>query len=156
MGMQALLIFQIIADVVLCIAILFLLMRIGRNISQTRSPVVEEKYLAELGTLIQASRAEAEHFAQIIDESCIKCKDLAIHLEEKEAKLAARLHDVDRQLGNSPPPAGLPEQERGDKYGNISALLKTGMTVKEAAQQSGLTEGEVTLIFELEKKKTES
>jgi deoxyadenosine/deoxycytidine kinase len=156
MDMQALLIFQIIADVVLCIAILFLLTRIGRNIGQARSPLLEEKYLAELGKLIQESHAEAEHFSRIMDESCIKFKDLAIHLEAQEAKLAERLREVNRQLEKAPPSDSTHDHDADTKYGNIIALLKTGMTVKETAQQSGLTEGEVSLIFELEKKKTES
>jgi hypothetical protein len=164
MDMQALLIFQIVADVVLCIAIVFLLTRIGRNIGQARAPLGDEQYLAELGLLIKESHAEAEHFSRTLDESCAKFKDLAVHLEEQEARLALRLQEVNRQLkgGQSPDktpdkaPGQTPDQEAGSKYANIIALLKTGLTVKEAARQSGSTEGEVALIFELEKKKTES
>jgi hypothetical protein len=155
--MQALLIFQIIADVILCIAILFLLMRIGRNIGQAKPLVVDEKYLAELEKLIQGSRAEAEHFSRVMDESCLKFKDLAAHLEAQEAKLAERLQEVNRLEKCPPPPLdNTPGHDAGNKYGNVIALLKTGITVKEVALRSGLTEGEVSLIFELEKKKTES
>lgn len=154
--MQELLIFQIVADVVLCIAILFLLTRIGRNIGPPRPPMLEEKYLAELGKLIQESHTEAEHFSRTMDESCIRFKDLAIHLEAQEARLAERLQGVNRQLEKAPPLDSTHDQEADNKYSNIIALLKTGMTVKEAARQSGLTEGEISLIFELEKKKTET
>ena len=151
--MQSLLIFQIIADVFLCIAILFLLTRIGQNIGKAKTPVVE-KYIAELGKLIQESRAEAEHFSRIMDESCGKFKELAAHLETQEAKFAERLLEVNQQLEKCQPWERAHDRDTGNKYGNIIALLKTGLTVKEVAQQSGLTEGEVSLIFELEKKKT--
>ena len=154
--MQALLIFQIVADVFLCLAILFLLMRIGRNIGKAKSPVPAEKYLAELGKLIQESRAEAEHFSRTIDESCIKFRDLADKLETQEAKLAERLQEVHRQQEKCHSQDLAQASDAGNKYSNIIVLLKTGLTVKEVAQRSGLTEGEVSLIFELEKKKTES
>ncbi len=150
MGMQALMIFQIIADIVLCIAILFLLMRIGRNIGQAKPPVLDGTSLAELGRLIQESRAEAEHFSRIMDESCAKLKNLAAHLETQEAKLAEHRQEVNRQLEQS----RLPDRVHdSNKYTKVTALLKTGLTVKEVVQQTGLTEGEISLIFELEKKK---
>ena len=153
--MQALLIFQIVADVVLCLAILFLLMRVGRNIGTSKTSVVAEKYLAELGNLIQKSRAEAEHFTRTIDESCIKFNDLALHLEEQERKLAERLQEINRQeICHHQDSAPMPDDS--NKYTDIRALLNTGLTVKEVAQRSGLTEGEVSLVFELEKKKTGS
>ncbi len=150
MGMQALMIFQIIADIVLCIAILFLLMRIGRNIGRAKPPVLDDTSLAELGRLIQESRAEAEHFSRIMDESCAKLKNLALHLETQEAKLAEHRQEVNRQLEQSRLPDGVHDS---NKYTKVSALLKTGLTVKEVVQQTGLTEGEISLIFELEKKK---
>lgn len=156
MGMQALMIFQIIADIVLCIAILFLLMRIGRNIGQAKPPVLDDASLAELGRLIQESRAEAEHFSRVMDESCAKLKNLAAHLETQEAKLAEHRQEVNRQLEQSRLPEGAPDHDVSNKYTNVSALLKMGLTVKEAARQTGLTEGEISLIFELEKKKTGS
>lgn len=152
--MQGLLIFQIIADFFLCAAIIFLLMRIGRNIGKASPPVVvEEKYLTELGKLIRESRAEAEHFSRTIDESSRIFRDLSSHLEAQETKLAERLQEVNRQLESSPPTGSTPVNDAVNKYGNVAAILKEGMTIKEAAQRSGLTEGEVSLIFELEKKK---
>jgi len=152
--MQSLLIFQIIADVVLCLAILFLLTRIGRNIGQTKAPVVEEKYLAELGRLIQESRAEAEQFSRTMDESCLKFRELALNLERQEARLAERLQEATRQLEKSSQPDMTQDQQAGNKYGHAIALFRTGISIRETAQRTGLTEGEVSLIFELEKKKT--
>jgi hypothetical protein len=154
--MQALLIFQIVADVVLCVAIIFLLTRIGRNMGQPGAPVVEEKYLAELGKLIEESRTEAEHFSRTMDESYMKFKELSYNLEMQEAKLAQRLQEADRQLEKCHPPDGIPDQAADDKYGKVIASLKTGLSVREVSQRTGFTEGEVSLIFELEKKKTES
>jgi DNA-binding NarL/FixJ family response regulator len=109
----------------------------------------------EISRGIQESRAEAELFSRTIDESCIKFKDLADKLETQEAKLAERLQEVHRQQEKCHPLDPAQASDAGNKYSNIIVLLKTGLTVKEVAQRSGLTEGEVSLIFELEKKKTE-
>ena len=152
--MQGLLIFQIIADVILGIAILFLLTRLGRTIGRAKAPVGEDKYLAELGQLIRDSRAEAEHFSRTIEESCIKFKELASNLETQEAKLAQRLEAADQQLAKCYPAGMVQDPDSGDKYSQVISLLRTGVTVREAAQRFSLTEGEVSLIFELDKKKS--
>ncbi len=156
MAMQSLLVFQIIADVVLCLAILFLLMRIGRNIGGPNPPGIDAKYLLEFRELIQESRNEAARFTLTMEESYQKFKELALELEEKERSLARLFHEVKGQFEKFETLTGPRDTGVHTGYDLVLTLLKAGASAKEIAQKSGLTEGEVSLILDLENKRKET
>ncbi len=156
MDTQSLLVFQIAADVVLLVAVLFLLWRIGRNVGRAGSLPLDEQYLSDLRRLIEESRGEAARFSRTMEESCQKFKDLAAHLGEKEANLAGLIAEAKRILARVDMPEGRRGGNSGSGYEQVVKLLQAGLPVSEAAGQSGLTEGEVSLILDLEKKKRET
>lgn len=155
MGLQELFVCQIAADIILCIFILYMSMRLGRTVSKPAAPLFREETLTEFRKLIQESRDEAERFAQAMDDSCKTFKELANKLEEKEIRLAGLLYEAKRpaeisEKENKDPlfPAG--ESDSKAKYQQIINAFKAGVATKEIAQNFGLPEGEVTLIIGLE------
>lgn len=152
--MQELFICQIVADVILCFFILYMSMRLGRNIGKSAAPVWREESLLEFRKLIQESRDEAERFARSMDDSCRTFRELAIKLEEKELRLAGLIHDVKRHVEKSEkedtPLSPSCEPDLKAKYEQIIKAFKTGTAIKEIAQSSGLPEGEVALVIGLE------
>ncbi len=149
MDTQSLFIFQIIADGVLCLVILFFLIRLGRNIGKAGTPALEEKHLAEFRKLIQESREETGRFSRTMEESCRKFRDLGAALADGEARLAGLIQEAKRL--QSPDHRDIAAGD--DPYEPILQAFRKGTGVKEIARQSGLTEGEVSLIIDLDNKK---
>ena len=58
MDVKTILIFQLIADILLCIAFLFLLLRIGRNIQRHGIAAADDRYLSEFKKLLQDSQED--------------------------------------------------------------------------------------------------
>ena len=152
---QTILIFLIIADVVLCIAVLFLLVRIGKNISRPQSPVHDEKHLLEFQRLLGESQDAAAGFFRILDANCNKFKELASELEEKEKTLAALMREAQKNMGEFKLIGGAGAPFSEGRYDPVMGLLKEGLSTEEIAARSGLPAGEVSLIVELERKKSE-
>lgn len=160
MDMQALLIFQIIADIVLCGVIVFLLMRFGKVLDKSRPPLIDEKSLLEFQKLIAESREETAHFARALSEGCRKINDLALNLERDKKELIELMRSLEERGKQREEAgavsAGCADKEEGTVYRRVLEMLATGMSVKEAAQRSGLTEGEVDLVRELKQRKEET
>lgn len=155
MAIQELFVCQIVADVILCIFILFISMRLGRNIRQAAAPVFSEKALAELRKLIQESRDEAERFSHAVDDSCRTFRELAIKLEDKETRLVGLIQEVKGRVEKfeqdaAPPYPPVEATDPKAKYRQIIKAFKAGTAIKDIAQSSGLPEGEVALVIGLE------
>lgn len=153
MDVKTILIFQVIADIVLCIAFLFLLLRIGKNVQRRTLSVADDRYLSEFKKLLQDSQDDAARFSLKLDEGLEKFKELASSLEQKEESLKQLVHDVCRQ-GNQVEITGsaIDDVSREKRHDQIMRLLETGLTVEQIAGCTGLAIGEVTLIVDLEKK----
>ncbi len=157
MDMQALFIFQIFADAVLGIAVLFVFLRIRRTMSEAQPVAISSGQLVEFQKSLEQSRDEAAHFFRKLDESFAKFQELATSLEGKEERLNRLVEEVRIQcarleeLGR----AG-EEQAREPKYQKVLQLRATGLSSEEIAERSGLTVGEVALIVNLENSKKEA
>ncbi len=157
MKTQIILVIQIIADVVLCIAVLFLLIRIGRKVASSHTSVMDEKYLLEFKNLLAESHAAAAGFFRTLDANCEKFKELAADLEAKEKSLTALLQEAQRKLENFSRIGIAPDSYFSEqKYDLIMKLLGQGVSEAEMSKRSGLTAGEISLIIDLERKRREA
>lgn len=151
MDTQTILISLIFADAVLCIAVLFLLARILKNINRPQSPVHDGEQLLEFQRLLGESQDAAAGFFRTLDINCNKFKELASELEEKERSLTALIREVQKKSGEFKlisGDAGDPSSE--EKHNSVKELLRAGLSVEEIAARSGLPAGEVSLIIDLE------
>lgn len=156
MDLPSIVIFQIIADVVLCIAVLFMLLRIGRIISTSHTQAISNENLSAFQKSLDASREDAAHFFHRLDESYTKFKELAMSLEREEERLKALIEEVQghgerfEKMGHA-----ADHQSVELTYQRIMRFLDDGLSIEEIAERSGLTAGEVVLISNLESKKKE-
>lgn len=152
MEIQAIFISQIVADVVLCLAILFLLLRMGRTENKTKSSVIDQNTLLQFKQLFAESRGDADRFLSTLDESYRKYQELATSLEVREGRMRALLEEVNRQTEKFKIAEHVrDEQSPAKKYERILKLLEEGLPLEEIAEQTGITSGEILLIDDLEK-----
>jgi CRP-like cAMP-binding protein len=155
MNISLLLTFQLIADAVLCAAIIFLFAMVNREIKK-RGSGVPAGDLAQFKRLIAESQAAAENLIRAMEESRKILKDVAYTAEGKERQLRNLVAVTENRLltAGSTDPGNT--ENAGDRYGTALDLVRQGLTEKEIAQRLGLTEGEVSLIIELDRRKNES
>ena len=150
---QQLLIFQIIADVILCIAIIFLLRAIIKDIKK-KTHGVDEKTLLEFRKMLDESQGSAENLLQALDEGKASLRGIAGSLNEKEKKLEMLIEQSEIQLKKlnvkSLEPA---DSSPGNKYEDVIRMIEKGLTEKEISKSLGLTEGEINLIIDLDRRK---
>ena len=123
---------QILADVALCLIIIFLIRAVSREMKK-RPPEIGAETFSEFSKLIEDSRRSTDHLFQALNE----IKEIAYDLSSSE----------DRKSG---------DPGRGKKYEDVVKMTKQGMTKKEIADTLNLTEGEICLILDLHLKKNEN
>jgi hypothetical protein len=138
--------------VVLCLAILFLLLRMGRTKNETKSPVIDQKSLLQFKQLFAESRGDADRFLSTLDESYRKFQELATRLEIREGRLRALVEEINRKTEKFETAEQVrDEQSPAKKYERILKLLEEGLPLEEIAEKTGITSGEISLIDHLEK-----
>lgn len=154
MNIQDLFIFQLIADIILCIAIVFLLYLMTRENRKRPDTGVDPNLLTEFQRALNASQNSVGTLLRALDDSRKALKETAFALEERESRLRsliARAEKVQQRAEADPPP------DAGDRrYADVLRMARQGLTVEEIARASGLTRGEIDLIIELDLKKNES
>jgi hypothetical protein len=159
MNITLLLTFQLIADAVLCIAVVFLFSIVNREI-KTKSVGPDRETLAEFKRLIVESQHAAENLLSAMDESRKILKEISYAVDDKERTLrklidASEMHlstwkDTDKRE------TSIHTDNKDDRYEKAIELAGQGLEDHEIAELSGLTDGEVRLILELNRKKNES
>ena len=147
MTIELMLGFQILADVVLCLAIIVLIRIVNKEIKKI-SPGANAETLAEFRKLIEDSRRSADYLFQTLNEGRKSLKEIAYTLDEKEKRLKTLIEEPDRDLKE--------DLNRGKKYEEVVKMAGRGLTEKEIAHTLDLTEGEVCLILDLDRKKNEN
>lgn len=146
--------FQIIAEGVFFVAILFLLWRLKINVEKYR-PLADGVIMDHLKKIMADSQEFANGFVTQMEENKHALKELARQLDEKEKRLAALLDKAEAAMKQMNSDRGDSEPVLSAKqYGDVINLVKQGMTREEASKQSGLTEGEINLIMELARSRT--
>ncbi|MBW2632006.1 MAG: hypothetical protein JRC90_09675 [Deltaproteobacteria bacterium] len=136
----------IIADMALCLAIIFLIRMANREMKR-RSPELDEKAFSEFRELIEDSRRSTDYLFRVLNE----VKEIGYALSEKEDRLKTLTKESDarsedRKSGDS---------SRGKKYEDVLKMSGQGLAEKEIADILNLTEGEICLILDLHRKKNE-
>ena len=154
MNVQDLFIFQLVADIILCIAIVFLLYLVTRESRKKPDAAVDPNLLADFQKAIDASRNSAAYLIKAMEDSRKALKEIAFALDERENRLRlliARAEKIpQRQPDDSMPETG------NQRYADVLRMARQGLTVDEIVKVSGLTRGEIDLIIELDLKKNES
>jgi DNA-directed RNA polymerase specialized sigma24 family protein len=92
-----------------------------------------------------------------MEESKKALRDVSLSIDEKEARLnrlieraASHIEKLDKTS------AGIEEVLPGKKYDEVIRLAGQGFTPAEIAESLGLSEGEIRLIIDLSRRKSES
>lgn len=138
---------QVIADIVLCLAVIFFIRTANREMKK-RSPGVDAETFSEFRKLIEDSRRSTDYLFQALDE----VKEIGYALNEKENRLKTLMEESD--AGSEDRKSG--DSSHGKKYEDVMKMAGQGMTEKEMADMLNLTEGEISLILDLHRKKNEN
>ncbi|MBP8984743.1 MAG: DUF2802 domain-containing protein [Syntrophobacterales bacterium] len=155
MNITLLLTLQLVADAVLCIAVVFLFAVVNREIKR-RGGGVDPKALGEFSRLIAQSQGATENLLRAMEESRRILKEISFAVEEKEKRLRVLMEATEVRLSALTGREG--EEGAGEpdnRYEKAVDLIGQGLTEGEVAERLGLTEGEVSLIVELKRKKDE-
>lgn len=159
MNMQDLLYFQVIADIILCGTIVFLLIRLGRRMDGSAKQGNGLPQLEEFNVLLQESRNDVARFSQSVEESCEKFRSLVLELEDSEARLTRLLKKSNSQcerLTKSYLSSDQAGESHHERYDHIIKAYHDGAKPEEIARLSGMTEGEVSLLIDLGRKRQET
>lgn len=138
---------QILVDIALFLSMVFLIWAVRRERGQ-RPPGVDAQTFSEFKGLIEDSRRSSDHLFRALDE----VKKIAAALDEKERRLVTLAGEPDAG-------AGEPGSERaapGERYEDAVKMAGQGLTEREIADTLNLTEGEISLIVGLHRKKNEN
>ena len=146
---------QVAADLVLCIAVIFILSRVNRELKGRKS-TIDPKAMSELGRLIQESQNATTNLMQAMEESRKALRDVSLSIDEKEDRLKRLMTQASSHIDrldktNAPLEEALP----GKRYGEVIRLADQGFTPAEIADSLGLTEGEVSLILDLARRRSD-
>jgi hypothetical protein len=157
MNVELMLGIQIVADVILCIAIVFLLIIVTKEIKK-RNSGVDPTALNEFKSLIEESRRSADYLLQTLDEGRRSLKEVAYALDEKEKRLKFVTEDFpgDPSKMSSYESATNNNDGRWKKYEQVITMAERGFDPKDIAHALNVTEGEINLIVGLNRKKNEN
>ncbi|MDX9746209.1 MAG: hypothetical protein WCX84_09270 [Syntrophales bacterium] len=147
MNIQLLLITQIAVEVILCIAVLFLLFRDFRGSrGAPPPPLPDEDDLSRFRALLDESREECKHFQETLDRGRKTLGDMIRQIDDREKALGALLAEAAEKLdrgreGDSPGGA-----EANLRYRDAVRLIRQGESDREVARACGVTDGELALI----------
>jgi len=147
---------QVLADVVLCVAVIFILGRVNRELK--RKPTgFDARSMAELKRVIEDSQKATAALIDAMEESKKALRDISRSIDEKEARLrdlmeaaSARIDSLDEA------DVGMKGTPRAGENDEAIRLAAQGFTPAEIAGTLGLTEGEIRLILDLARRRSES
>ena len=147
MNIQLLLIIQIAVEVILCIAVMFLLIQgFGKGRKVETPPILAKTDLAQLKTLLDESRDEFQNFQEAMDEGRKTLKDMIRQIGEREQSLGFLLEEAGKKLDREDSRDFSGGMEENLRYKDAACLIRQGKTDSEIAKECGVTEGEVALI----------
>jgi hypothetical protein len=147
---------QIVVDLLVFITILFLLRRLDKNISQSIS-TVDASLVSELKKILADSHDSTNSFLEAIAESKKVLGELFLQLDDKERKLAGLLKEAEVSIKKLDLAKAASEEASPErKYDDVIRMIQQGLSREDVSKKSGFTEGEVDLIVDLAKTRTDS
>lgn len=144
---------QVLADVVLCLAVFYILNRVNQDLRKRHSFV---KTMAELKRLIEESQKATAGLLVAMEESRKGLRDVSLSIDEKEDRLKRLMTQASSHIDRlDKTSAVLEEALPGKRNGEVIRLADQGFTPAEIADSLGLTEGEVSLILDLARRRSD-
>jgi septal ring factor EnvC (AmiA/AmiB activator) len=144
---------QVLADVVLCLAVFYILNRVNQDLRKRHSFV---KTMAELKRLIEESQKATAGLLAAMEESLKALRDVSLSIDEKEDRLKRLMTQASSHIDRlDKTSVVLEEALPGKRYGEVIRLADQGFTPAEIADSLGLTEGEVSLILDLARRRSD-
>jgi hypothetical protein len=147
---------QVAADVVLCVAVVFILGRVNRELK--RKPAgIDPGSIVELKRVIEDSQKATTALIGAMEESKKALRDISRSIDEKEARLRDLMETASARidkLDEAAPGAG--QISRVGQNDEAIRLSGQGFTPAEIAGTLGLTEGEIRLILDLARRRSDS
>jgi hypothetical protein len=155
MSQQVFFMIQILADIALLAVIVFFIYRIHDE-SRKRPAGVDPRMLAEFRKLLAESQNGSASLVQAMDEGKKALREISRALDEKECRLKKMIEQSEVQLGKAAPNqhAGAFPGETG--FAEAVRMARRGMSLKEISKHLGLPEGEVSLILDLDRRRSEA
>jgi len=145
---------QVVADVVLCIAVVFIITRINQDLKKRLSFV---KTMSALQRLIVESQKTTAGLLEAMEESKKTLRDMSLSIDEKEARLNRLIERATSHIDKlDKTSAGIEEVLPGKKYDEVIRLAGQGIPPAEISDSLGLSEGEIRLIIDLSRRRSES
>lgn len=138
---------QVLADIALCLAIIFLIRVTNRKINKKPSAIDADAF-SEFRKLIEDSRRSTDCLTQALNE----VKEIGTVLDKKEERLRALIKKTDAESDDQTSE----NSTRKKKYEDVIKMGEQGLTEKEIADTLNLAEGETSLILNLHRKKNEN
>jgi DNA-directed RNA polymerase specialized sigma24 family protein len=151
MSTQLLLTCLLIADVILCVAIVILIVIVNREVKKRRSGLDEEA-LREFRKLLDESQSSTNHLLEVMNESRKSLKEIAYALDQKEGTLRTLIEEsrieCEKIRKNAPPIEGSALEGKNEE---VLSMAAQGFSKKEISQRLSMTEGEIELIIDLDR-----
>ncbi len=151
MSTQLLLTCLLIADVILCVAIVILIVIVNREVKKRRSGL-DEKALQEFRNLLDESQSSTNHLLEVMNESRKALKEIAYVLDKKEGTLRSLIEEsrieCEKIQGNAPHAESTTLDRKNEV---VVAMITQGLSKKEISQRLDMTEGEIDLIIDLDR-----
>jgi len=160
MNANILLIFQIITDVLICMGVLFLLIRF-RKFFKPGSIEISEKTIQDFCQLLDESKEAAGKFLEELEKEKDALKDLALSIDEKERRLNDLINkskpymDLLSSVNTGSDNAKKAIAFSRETYREVLSLAHKGLNIEQISQQLVLPEGEIDLILNLSRTKNE-
>lgn len=146
-------ILQLVIDLALLAAVLFLLWRLNASV---RNPILKShrEMIKDLKTIMDESQTSSEAFLQALEQSRLSLKELAMELDLKEKRVKSILSKA--ELVSPENSANMPVGNTRDKYAQVVEMIRKGYSETETAKVTGFTEPEIGLIIDLYRVKNEN
>ena len=145
---------QVVADVVLCVAVVFIIARVNQDLKKRKSFV---KTMAQLKRLIEESQKATAGLLVAMDESKKALRDVSLSIDEKEARLNRLIEQASSHIDKlDQTSAGLEEALPEKRTDAVIRLAGQGFTPAEIAESLGISEGEIRLILDLARRRSGS
>lgn len=145
---------QVVADVVLCLAVIFILHRVNQDLRKKQGLV---EAMTDLNRLMVESQEATAGLLEAMEESKKALRDVSLSMDEKEARLNRLVERATSHIDKLDKTSTvleeiLPEKQRDE----VIRLAGQGFTPAEIAGRLGLSEGEIRLMIDLSRRRSES
>jgi site-specific recombinase XerD len=160
MNVEALLGFQVLADIVLFGAIISLVITLARE-SGRRAKGFDREMLDEFRKAIEDSQKAAEFLHSTMNEGRKSLRDISYSLDQKEKRLRKLINesgtaDTVSRVAEGPSSRSAAARDTAAMYERVVTLARQGISEKDIAESLDMSEGEIDLVLGLGRKKIEN